>query len=248
MSYKDREERILEYLTKNKSASIGELCGVLFVSEPTMRRDLATLAQKGKVIRTYGGASFRGEPCENLPLSFREREHFEEKSAIGRKCLELIEDGDTVMVDASSTASALLSHIGSKNSIVVITNNAKAPEALSGTSVKTFVTGGELAPNTYAYVGSYAEDFLRSFNADICFFSIRTLTEDGLLTDNAVAENAIRRVMLSRSRKKVLMMDSQKIGMACINTLCSLDDVDVVVCERDISALCPAVLGKQIIV
>lgn len=248
MSYKDREGIILEYLAKNKTATIAELCRELYVSEPTMRRDLATLAKKGRIVRTYGGASLRGEPCENLPLSYREREHFEAKSAIGKKCLELIEDGDTVMVDASSTSFALLEHIGIKNSIVVITNNAKAPEALSGTSVKTFVTGGELAPNTYAYVGAYAEEFVRSFNADICFFSIRTLTEGGLLTDNAIAENSLRRVMLSRSKKKVLMMDSQKIGEACINTLCTADDIDFVVCEKDISTACRAIADKQIIV
>ena len=240
MSYRDREEHILAYLRERKTASIQELCRELFVSEPTMRRDLAILNKQGKIVRTYGAAAIRSELCENLPQTYREREHSEEKILIAKKCLELIHDGDTVMVDASSTADALLQLLGSKASIVLITNNAKAPVTLFESSIKTFVTGGELSPSTYAYVGSYAENFLRAFNADICFFSIRRLTPDGLLTDNAVSENAIRKVMLARSKKKVLMMDSKKIGSPCINTLCTTEDIDLVVSEKDISALCPS--------
>ena len=236
MSLKEREKSILEYLRENKEASVLELCSALFVSEPTMRRDLATLNASGKIIRTYGGASYKSELGENLPQEYREKEHSGAKDVIGKKCLELISDGDVVMIDGSSTSQALMRAIEDKKlSIVIITNGAKAPLILEKTNVKTFVTGGELAPNTYAYVGSYAEDFLRSFNADICFFSVRTLTSDGRLTDNALAENSVRRVMMSKSKKSVLMLDSQKIGEPCMNTLCTLDDVSYVVCEADIS-------------
>ncbi len=237
MAFKERETAILSYLCEHKSASVGELCAALFVSEPTMRRDLAALNKAGKIIRTHGGATHRGELGENLPLSLREGENAAAKVLIGKKCLALINDGDTVMVDGSSTALALLQEMGDKRTVVVVTNSAKAPLVLAKTKIKTFVTGGELAADTYAYVGSYAENFMRTFNADICFFSVRTLTEDGILTDNAIAENAVRRVMMSRSKKKVLMLDSEKVGQPCINTLCTLDDIDLVVSERDISGL-----------
>ncbi len=248
MSYGDRENSILEYLREHKTATISELCNRLFVSEPTMRRDLARLNDTGKIIRTYGGASYKSELCENLPYSLREKEHSEEKILIAKKCMELISDGDSIMLDASSTADALLKFLGTKSSIVLITNNAKAPLTLCNTGVKTFVSGGEIAQDTYAYVGNYAEDFFRFFNADICFFSIRTLTVGGLLTDNAISENAVRKIMLSRSKRKVLLMDSQKIGEPCINTLCSLDDVDNIVCEKDISKIIPKTKEKLIIV
>ena len=70
MSLKDREIAILEYLRTKKSASVSELCEALFVSEPTMRRDLAALNTAGKIIRTHGGAIYRNEPGENLPLAY----------------------------------------------------------------------------------------------------------------------------------------------------------------------------------
>lgn len=246
MAHKEREAAILEYLYEHREASVPELCRALFVSEPTMRRDLAALNAAGRIIRTHGGAAHRAEPGENLPLSWREREHSDAKTAIGKKCLSLIRDGDTVMVDSSSSALALLRVLDARSSIVVVTNSAKAAAILAETKIKTFVTGGELAADTYAYVGSHAEQFIRTFNADLCFFSVRTLTPDGLLTDNALAENGVRRAMLASSRRRILMLDSQKIGHACLETLCHLSDVDHVVSESDLSHRFPTYAGKFI--
>ncbi len=246
MALQQREEAILEYLGRNKEATVSELCAALFVSEPTMRRDLARLYASGKIIRTYGGASLRNEPGKNLPLVLREKENSDAKAVIGRKCLSLISDGDVIMVDGSSTAQALLRLIGTKRSIVVVTNSAKAPFLIEEGQVKLFVTGGEPAPNTYTFVGNYAEDFLRGFSADLCFFSVRTLTESGELTDNALSENALRRVMMERAKKSVLLLDSQKIGEPCLGTLCTLRDIDFVVSERDIGDRFPAYRHKFI--
>jgi DeoR/GlpR family transcriptional regulator of sugar metabolism len=231
----ERENAILDYLREKKEASVEELSRALFVSEPTIRRDLTLLNSSGKIIRTHGGAIYRDEPGVNIPLSYREKEHSDAKQAIAKKCLSLINDGDTVMVDSSSSALALLKLVGAKKSLIVVTNSAKASLILAENNVKTFVAGGQLNHNSCAFTGSFAEEFLRGFNADICFFSVRTLTRDGKLTDNSIDENAIRRVMLSQSKKSVLMLDSQKISEPCPNTLCHLSDVTYVVSERDIS-------------
>ena len=246
MSIKERESKILEYLRQNRRATVEELCGAFYVSEPTMRRDLANLSREGKIVRTHGGAEHKSELGENLPLSLREQEHSDAKNVIGKKCLELIGDGDVIMTDGSSSALALLRLLDGKKSVIVITNSAKASLILAEANIKTLVTGGELVPDTLVYAGSYAENFIRSFNADICFFSVRTLTKYGALTDNAIAENSIRRAMLSRSKKRVLMLDSQKVGEPCLSTLCTLDNVDLVISERDISEHFPKYREKFI--
>ena len=239
MSIRERELKILAYLKEHKEAGVAELCRIFFVSEPTMRRSLASLAAAGKLLRTHGGAAWKNEPGENLPLAFREREHSDAKVTIGRKCLSLIPDGATIMTDGSSSAMALLRELDAKKGVIVVTNNAKAALILAETGVKTFVTGGELSHDTCAYTGAQAESFVRMFNADICFFSVRTLTPSGDLTDNAIADNYVRRAMMARSKKRVLMLSSKKLGDACLNTLCTLDDVDFVVSEKDISEYFP---------
>lgn len=236
MPHKERELSILSYLKEHGETDVPTLCRALYVSAPTMRRDLAALNAAGKIIRTHGGAAPRSVQGENLPQTYREREHAAAKQCIGQKCLSLLREGDTVMVDGSSTGEALLRALGTRQSLLVITNHAKAPLLLGEGKVRLFVTGGETAPHTYAYVGSHAEAFLRSFYADICFFSVRTLTAQGELTDNAIAENAVRRVMLAQARRRVLMLDSEKLGAPCIHRLCTLAEIDDVVCEREIAA------------
>ncbi len=246
MAFKEREETVLEYLKLHKEASVSELCRALFVSEPTIRRDLARLSLAKKIIRTHGGACYRGLPGENLPQELREKENADKKNEIAKKAIKLINDGNTVMVDASSTAVPLLRLLGQKSSVVVITNSTKAPMLLADTNVKTFLTGGELATNTYGLVGSYAESFIKSFNADICFFSVSNLSKEAELSDNSIAENLVRQAMLSRSKKRVLLLDSSKIGKSCISTLCSLDSIDLVVSDIDLSPLFPDYKDKFI--
>lgn len=246
MSFKDREQLILEYLRTHREASIAELCSWLFVSTATMRRDLTALAQSGKIIRTNGGAVFNSFQLEGTPQELREKEFVLEKNTIAQKCLELINDGDTVMVDGSSSALQLLKILSSKSSIIVVTNSTKASFVLAKTGIKTFVSGGEASKTSFAYVGTLAEEFIRRFNADICFFSVSSLTLDGKLTDNSIAENQITKSMISCSKKSVLLLNSQKIGTPYLNTVCTLSDIDFVVSETDISDKFPMYREKFI--
>lgn len=239
MALKHRESVIMDYLYKKKTATVGELCRDLYISEPTVRRALCALSSLGLIIRTHGGALYKGDPGANLPLAFREREHSEAKATIAKRCLSLIKDGDTIMLDGSSSALALLREIKDKRNVCVITNSAKAALILEDAKIKTYVSGGELAEGSFCYVGSFAERFIRSFSADACFFSVRTLTRDGKLTDNAIAENLVRRAMLENSTKHYLMLDSYKVGEPCLGTLCTLDEIDRVISEEDISFAFP---------
>ena len=246
MPLKDRANSILEYLSQNREATVDELCAKFFVSVATIRRDLKALAEAGKIIRTHGGAFLSSFPGESIPQELREKEYVLEKDIIARKCLDLIHDGDSLMIDASSTCFQLIKLLSAKNSIVLITNSTKASFVSAKTGVKTIVTGGEVSKTSFSYVGSIAEETIRKFNADICFFSVCSLSPDGMLTNNSTSENQLCRVMLERSKKSVLLLNSQKIGEPKLNTLCMLKDVDYVVCESDISHMFPQYKEKFI--
>ncbi len=246
MSFKDRESIILDYLHQNREASIDELCAKLFVSAPTMRRDLKALSESGKIIRTTGGAIINSFQLEGSPQEMREKEFVLEKDSIAKKCLDLIHDGDTIMTDASSSCLQLLKILGAKRSVIVITNSSKASSVLAKTGITTFVTGGEASKTSFAYAGTLAEEFIRKFNADICFFSVSSLSLDGKLTDNSIAENQISKTMMECSKRSVLLLNSQKIGAPYLNTVCTLNDVDFVVSETDISDKFPEYKEKFI--
>ena len=75
MSLKERENAILGILSENGQATVEELCRRLFVSQPTVRRDLSALSERGLIVRTHGGARARNAAGQNLPQEIREREH-----------------------------------------------------------------------------------------------------------------------------------------------------------------------------
>ena len=96
--------------------------------------------------------------------------------------------------------------------------------------------------NSYAFVGYEAERTVADYNADVVFFSCRGLSEDGVLTDRSIEENDLRRVMLSHAKKKVLLLDSGKIGKSYLNRLCSLSEIDELV-EKKFGGSVPAFIA-----
>lgn len=82
-----------------------------------------------------------------------------------------------------------------------------------------------------AYVGDYAVDFIRHFNADVFFFSSRGLSEDGRITDASAEETHVRRVMFEQSRKKIFLCDNSKLGQTYCYNLCKLDQVDAYISD-----------------
>lgn len=89
MSFKDRENKILEYLSQNREVSVEDLCAKFFVSVPTMRRDLKALAEAGKIIRTHGGAFLNSFPGESVPKSFAKGNLLKKKTLLQKNVLTL---------------------------------------------------------------------------------------------------------------------------------------------------------------
>ena len=88
--------------------------------------------------------------------------------------------------------------------------------------------------HSFSYVGEQAEDFVRNINADVLFFSCHGLDSKGRMTDNAIEEANLRKVMFEHSEKKVLLCDSSKIGKTCFYNMGNISDIDEVVSDVDI--------------
>lgn len=235
MPFYEREERILNALLEKDTMSIHELAGKLYVSVPTLRRDLIKLEQLGKVIRTHGGARLRKRPADaQVPILLREQEQNTAKDAIARKAAARIHDGDTIMLDASTSAYSIIPYLADFNDLIVITSSAKASFLLGQMGIHNICTGGRMLTHSFAYYGDDAENTVRSYHADVLFFSSRGLSPDGWLTDKSIEENSLRKVMLRQAKKKIFLCDSRKIGHVFLNTLCHLEDVDEIICEAPI--------------
>jgi len=231
MFYSERHEQIMRILEQRSSASVHYIATKLFVSEPTVRRDLAALEREGRLRRTYGGAALLYGSGKEIPLSLRENERVKEKKLLAELAKEYIRDGMTLFIDASSTAYRLVDVLGSFSDLTVITNSPKLSLSLAEMKIRCFCTGGLLLENSIAYVGSLAEDFIRNFNADLALFSCRGISERGELTDSSHEESTLRQVMLEHSAKKICLCTSDKIGKKYMFNLCDASSLDAVLCD-----------------
>lgn len=231
MYHLERQAQILEILEQRKSISVTKLAELLYVSQPTVRRDLASLAQQGKVQRTHGGVVLRKASDAEIPLMFREDQNNAAKKAIAQKAEKLIRDGDVIFMDASSTASYLIPHLKKFRDLIVITNSPKTSIRLGEQQIKNYCTGGQLLMHSIAYVGSEAEKFIAGINADVFFFSSRGYTEDGLITDSSEQEVAVKKAMLQNADRSYYLCDSSKRGQKYAFNICTTKDISAIIDE-----------------
>ena len=228
----EREKKYINLLGEG-TVSVKELALKLFISEPTVRRDITALEKKDLVVCKRGNVSLKVKYADQrIPLFIRDMEQNDEKRVIAQKAVEYIKDGDTVMLDASTTVFHMLPYIAEFKNILVITNGAKTALELAAMGIKTLCTGGELTSESFSYVGTDAESILNRYNADVAFFSCRGLTMDGLVTDNSILENSMRKIMIKNSKKSYLLCDSSKHGKTYLNTICRADELEKVISEK----------------
>jgi DeoR/GlpR family transcriptional regulator of sugar metabolism len=230
-----RHRQLLTALAEKPDITVKELAQILRVSEPTVRRDLTELAQKGILTKIYGGAVLnRGAADREIPFFFRNQEKSAVKSRMGAQAAELVRDGMVVFLDGSTSAFHLVPYLAKKKDLIVVTSGAKTAVALAEANIRTFCTGGQMLIHSFSYVGEQAENCIRSFNADICFFSCHGLTEEGYMTDLSVEEANLRKIMFRFSKKKILLCDSSKFGKTCFYNIGHIRDIDGVISEKEL--------------
>lgn len=227
----ERQEQILQILEKSKSISVTKLAQLLYVSQPTIRRDLSILEEQGKLQRTHGGVVLRKVSDAEIPLMYREDQNNASKKAIAERASKLIQNGDVIFLDASSTVSYLIPYLEKFQDIIVVTNSPKTSIRLGEKNIKNYCTGGQLLMHSVAYVGSNAEKFIQSINADLFFFSSRGYTENGMITDSSEQEVVIKKAMLKNAEKSYYLCDSSKKGKKYAFNICSTKDIADIITE-----------------
>lgn len=243
MSFNDREEKILSILREKSSIRNAELSKLLYVSVSTLRRDLEKLEDKNLIIREHGTSKLVNR-MEDQKYFYHldEQQNNIAKSKIAKEAVEIIKDGDNIMIDGSSTAFHLVQYLDKFRDLLVISNSAKVSMALSQTKIYNISTGGQMAEKTVSFVGQEAIEALKNYNADIVFFSCRGINEEGYLTDTDKDEVDVRRAMLKRARKKIALVDSTKIGKSYLYNICHVSEVNDIISEKEL----PEYLAKYL--
>lgn len=233
---KNEREREIINILKNESGfiTVKELCEKLYASESSIRRDLTALENRGTIKRTYGGAELMTNFSNVISFDKRYHHNIEAKKVIAKKAAKLIKDGNIIFLDQSSTSFYLANEIINKNSLTVITNNIEILCLLSKSGIKVVSSGGFLSPeNRSCLIGSDAQTIFENTYADIAFFSAKSLSNDGIISDCTREEVTVRNSMLKNSAKKIFLCDSEKFGTRSAYKQCSLSEIDYLISENE---------------
>ncbi len=232
----EREKKILEILLREKEVTVKKLATALYISEPSIRRDLASLEHQQLLRRVHGGAMLEETNLSSMkiPFAIREMEQHHAKMVMAQKAISLVHDGDVIMLDASSSSYYLIPFLSRFAQITVITSGIRSLTALAEHSIPAYSTGGQLLGSCLSLYGEEAHRTISHFNANIVFFSCRGLTLDGRATDFSIEEDLVRQKMMDFSKKKVLLCDCKKIGSEYLHNLCCTDEIDFVVSEASV--------------
>lgn len=231
----ERKKDILALLQQQGFTATQDLARALGVSVTTVYRYLNELEESGLIRKEYGGVSLRPAASGGIEFDYRWRrqEHPLEKQAIAQRAAALVESGDTVTVDSSTTGIALAQALALAplQDVTLITNSARIVLVLQHKpEYRLICTGGTYLARHDTLVGSPAEDFLAGITANKCFISAYGVTPQAV-TDSDPADVRVKRLMLARSRTKVLLADHSKFGRTTTFTVVAPADIDLVVTD-----------------
>lgn len=229
-----RQLEIVEILKAEGFATVTSLAKRLFASLPTIRRDLTALETSGYVKRCHGGAMIV-DGGSGSPIHFRLEKRIQEKTNMCQVAAELISDGDVLFVDGSSTVFRISDYLSSRKKVTVVTNSHLATERFARAGASIYSTGGKLLYESFVFVGSTAESAVERYSADLLFFSVAAISEDGVLSDWSEEERDLRLKMVKNARCKVFLFDSGKIGKRFAFKLFPISELDYLITDKPLS-------------
>ncbi len=229
----ERREHIIALLAQDGHVSVADLSERFGMSQATVRADLDALAAERLLTRTHGGALALDQDRLELSFDFRRRLHAAQKNRIGAAAAAMIEDGEAIVLDASTTALAVAAQIKDRRELTVITNGIFVALALLDIpGITVLMPGGFLRRDSVSLVGDEGHDFVEKFNFQKGFFGAKGFTLEQGLTDVNSAEVAVKRDLVARSSQVIAIVDSSKWGRVGFASFSSIDQVDCVITDE----------------
>lgn len=214
---------------------MAELSRELGVSAVTIRSDLEALEAQGLLKRNHGGAVSTRVLRFHPDFLHKSSLHRREKEAIAARALELIEDGDRLLLDAGSTVLALARALQGRALTVVTHSLYLLNELINAPCIELIAVGGLLHPENLCFVGPLAEAFIEGLHVDTAFLGVNGVSARGLSVTSPL-EAGIKRKMIQAARRVVVLADSSKFGVDSFIEVAPLEAVDQVVTDAAIPA------------
>lgn len=233
MSHLERQDDILDIVTKEKSVSVEKLSKLLYVSEATIRRDLVHMDKLGLIRRTHGGAMIAKNTAHESSYAMREVENLNAKKSMCNLALQEISDHDVIYMDSSSTILSIIPFLNQFKQITVITHGIRTALLLSNLdNVEVYIAGGKVGNFSNSILGNSAIEFYDQMNADIALLSCSGINIHGDITDNSIDHAALKRKMIEKSKRVIMLADNSKFGKTFMTNSFKVSDIDVLITDK----------------
>ena len=237
LSQDERMQEVLRMLETRDSVHVAELAKAFAVSEVTVRSDLGQLARQGLVARVRGGVRPLQRGQSELGFDFRLRLEVERKQAIARAAASMVDEGEAVALDSSTTAYYLALELRAKQELVVVTNGLLIAAALADApGITVLVTGGMLRLHAMSLVGDLGADVLRATRISKGFLGARGLSLDRGLMDLNPDEVRIKREMADACERVIGILDGTKWHRTALLPFVATEQVDGIVTDTSAPA------------
>ena len=233
MRKNERQQRIVELLKNYGTLDVASLCRMFQVSAITIRRDLYELQEQNLIVRSHGGAILPPDNgASERAYELRLARRIPEKKAIAREALKLIQDGNRVFFDSSTTVYALAKMIESSQHFSVVTDTLPTAMELNYREhVQVICLGGELKKSTGSCVGMFAEQVLSCMYFDTAFIGLPSISPEGIMTVSSDTELEIKKMVISRSDQLVILADSSKLRRPDFFMLGDIEQADILITD-----------------
>ena len=228
----ERRNLILEKLQEEKRVVVGELSQMYNVSEETIRRDLEKLEKEGLAVKSYGGAVLNENVSLDLPFNVRKKRNTVGKQRMAEIVATLVHAGETLSMDASSTAVFAARALKDKENLTVLTNSMEILLELTDVSGwNVIATGGTMKEGYLAFQGSRTEEMFRSYYVDAAIFSCKALDSERGIMESRDDVGRTKKAMIESSCKRILVVDSSKFDQTAFSVAGTFQDIDILVTD-----------------
>ncbi|NEW06972.1 DeoR/GlpR transcriptional regulator [Paenibacillus sp. SYP-B3998] len=247
----ERKDLIMQTLMREGKVKVLPMAEELGVSSETIRRDLDVLEMEGRLQRVYGGAIRSGHENGEPPFQQRRELYADAKKKIGARAAQLIQDGDTIILDVGTTMMELAKSIQGKRNLTILTNSLPIgtylSEALNSNtfSGKVFLLGGQLNPEQQSLTGPLCEQMMKQFFVNKAFLSIGGIALSSGVTDYDLNETHISKEFAKSANEVIILADQSKIGVQAFAQIMPLEQIDMVISDQNYPKDWKHVLDEQ---
>lgn len=233
MKPKERQIAIIDYLQVHGKTTVDVLSDYFHTTGATIRKDLTALEEDGKVLRTYGSVVLVTNDEGDLPIINKANINLESKKKIAKAAVELIKEGDSMIIDAGSTVLQMIPFLSRVDNLTIMTNSLHMINSLAALdkNYELLICGGTYRPKSASFHGILAESTFEKFSFDKLFIGTDGFDLNvGSTTFNEV--HGVSTAMCNAASQIILLADSSKFGRRSPNVVCPLEKIDIIITDK----------------